>query len=81
MINVIIADHQAILRAGVAKVLAVKDDVRIVAQPQTSEQMLNALERLRAHVLLVSTFFLSDFAEIQAQIKRKFNRYRSPRRE
>jgi len=66
MINVIIADHQAIFRAGVAKVLAVEDDFRIVGQPQTSEQMLNALERLRAHVLLVSTFFLPDFGEIQA---------------
>ena len=66
MINVIIADHQAIFRAGVAKVLAVEDDLRIVGQPQTAEQMLNALERLRAHVLLVSTHFLPQFPEIQA---------------
>jgi DNA-binding NarL/FixJ family response regulator len=66
MINVIIADHQAIFRAGVAKVLAVEDDLRIVGQPRTSEQMLNALEHLRAHVLVVSTHFLPDFAEIQA---------------
>ena len=66
MINVIIADHQAIFRAGVAKVLAVEDDLRIVAQPQTTEQMLNTLERLRAQVLLISTFFLPEFAEIQS---------------
>lgn len=70
MINVIIADHQAIFRAGVAKVLAVEDDLRIVGQPQTTEQMLNALERLRAHVLLVSTFFLPEFAEIQSLTSR-----------
>jgi DNA-binding NarL/FixJ family response regulator len=70
MINIIIADHQAIFRAGVAKVLAVEDDVRIVAQPQTLEQTLNALERLRAHVLLVSTFFLPDFTGIQALTKK-----------
>ena len=70
MINVIIADHQAIFRAGVAKVLAVEDDLRIVGQPQTTEQMLNALERLRAHVLLVSTFFLPEFAEIQVLTSR-----------
>jgi len=37
MINIIIADHQAIFRAGVAKVLAVEDDLRIVGQPQTTE--------------------------------------------
>jgi DNA-binding NarL/FixJ family response regulator len=66
MINVIIADHQAIFRAGVAKVLAVEDDIRIVGQPQSHEQMLNALERLRARVLLVSTSFLPLFAEIKA---------------
>jgi DNA-binding NarL/FixJ family response regulator len=65
MTNVIIADHQAIFRAGVAKVLAVEDDIRIVGQPQSHEQMLNALEHLRAHVLLVSTNFLPLFAEIR----------------
>lgn len=66
MINIVIADHQAIFRAGVAKVLAVEDDLRIVGQPQTTEQMLNTLERLRVHVLLVSTYFLPEFPEIQA---------------
>src|ERR1035438_6674763 len=66
MINVIIADQQAIFRAGVAKVMAVEDDFRIVGQPQSPEQMLNALEHLRAHVLLVSSSFMSLFSEIQA---------------
>lgn len=65
MINVIIADHQAIFRAGVAKVLAVEDDIRIVGQPQSHEQVMNALDHLRAHVLLISTSFLPLFAEIQ----------------
>jgi|SRR5580700_7803514 DNA-binding NarL/FixJ family response regulator len=65
MINVIIADYQAIFRAGVAKVLAVEDDIRIVGQPQSSGQMLNAIEHLRAHVLLISTSFLPQFSEIQ----------------
>jgi len=70
MINVIIADHQAIFRAGVAKVLAVEDDVRIVGQPRSPEQMLNALERLRTHVLLISTTFLPMFVEIQEMAAR-----------
>jgi DNA-binding NarL/FixJ family response regulator len=65
MINVIIADHQAIFRTGVSKVLAVEDDIRIVAQPHSHEQMLNALEHLSAHVVLVSTNFLPLFARIQ----------------
>jgi len=66
MINVIIADHQAIFRAGVAKVLAVEDDLRIVGQPQSPDQMMNALERLRARVLLISTSFMPLFSEIHA---------------
>ena len=47
MINVIIADHQAIFRAGIAKVLAVEEDIRIVGQPQAPEQLLNALDKLQ----------------------------------
>jgi DNA-binding NarL/FixJ family response regulator len=65
MINVIIADHQAIFRAGVAKVLAVEEDIRIVGQPQSPEQMLNALDKLRWHVLVLSTSFLDSLAQIQ----------------
>ncbi len=66
MINVIIADHQAIFRAGIAKVLAVEEDMRIVGQPQSPEQLLNALDKLRSHVLILSTSFLPLLPEIQA---------------
>jgi DNA-binding NarL/FixJ family response regulator len=65
MINVIIADHQAIFRAGIAKVLAVEEDIRIVGQPQSAEQLLNSLQKLRSHVLILSTNFLSLLPEIQ----------------
>jgi DNA-binding NarL/FixJ family response regulator len=71
MINLIIADHQAIFRAGVAKVLAVEDDIRIVGQPHSAEQMLNALERLRVHVLLVATSFLPVYSDIQLLTARR----------
>ena len=65
MINVILADHEAIFRAGAARVLAVEDDLRIVGQPQSSMQMLNALEQLHPHVLLVSNQFLPALLEKQ----------------
>jgi DNA-binding NarL/FixJ family response regulator len=65
MINVIIADHQAIFRAGIAKVLAVEEDIRIVGQPQSNEQLLNALDKLRPRVLVLASSFLSLLAEIQ----------------
>jgi DNA-binding NarL/FixJ family response regulator len=65
MINVVIADHQAIFRAGIAKVLAVEEDMRIVGQPQSAEQLLNVLEKLRSRVLIFSTSFLPLLPEIQ----------------
>jgi DNA-binding NarL/FixJ family response regulator len=71
MINVIIADHQAIFRAGIAKVLAVEEDIRIVGQPQSPEQLLNALEKLRSHVLILSSGFLSLLPEVQAIANRQ----------
>jgi DNA-binding NarL/FixJ family response regulator len=64
MINVIIADHQSIFRAGIAKVLAVEEDIRIVGQPQSAEQLLNALEKLRLRVLILSTKFLPSLPEV-----------------
>jgi len=70
MINVIIADHQAIFCAGMAKVLAVEEDIRIVAQPQAPEQLLNALDRLRPQVLVLASSFVSILPEVQ-EIARK----------
>ena len=66
MLKVILADNQAIFRAGAAKVLAVEDDLRIVAQAQTLEQMQMALERFRAGVLIVSPALSSELAQIIA---------------
>lgn len=65
MINVVIADHQAIFRAGIAKVLAVEEDFRIVGQPQAPEQLLNALDKLRARVVILSSSFVSLLPQVQ----------------
>jgi DNA-binding NarL/FixJ family response regulator len=54
MLKLILADNQAIFRAGIAKVLAVEDEMRIVAQAQTPEQMMMALDKFRAGVLIVA---------------------------
>ena len=61
MLKLILADNQAIFRAGIAKVLAVEDEMRIVAQAQTSEQMFMALDKFRAAVLVVAGGFHADF--------------------
>jgi DNA-binding NarL/FixJ family response regulator len=64
MLKIILADNQAIFRAGIAKVLAVEDDVRIVAQAQSVEQMTIALEKFRASILVFASSFLPNLDTI-----------------
>ncbi len=64
MMKLILADSQGIFRAGMAKVLAVEEDMRIVAQTQTPEQMFSALEKLRPSVLICGANFHPDLAAI-----------------
>src|SRR5438132_12130239 len=72
MLKLILADNQAIFRAGIAKVLAVEDEMRIVAQAQTQEQMFMALVKFRAAVLIVAGGFHSDFnSGLRASTKAK----------
>jgi len=65
MINIIVADHEPIFRAGIARLLAAEDDFCITAQPRSAVQLLNALAKLRSHVVILSTTFLYLLAEIQ----------------
>jgi len=69
--NIVIADHQAIFRAGVAKILAVEDDLRIVGQPKSLEQLHVCLEKLRPKVLLLSSGFDNTLIEIVTEAKRR----------
>lgn len=72
MVKLILADNQAIFRAGIAKVLAVEDDMRIVAQAQTLEQLLMAIDKFRTAVVVVASNFHPDLAPIaQASAKSK----------
>jgi DNA-binding NarL/FixJ family response regulator len=72
MLKLILADNQAIFRAGIAKVLAVEDEMRIVAQAQTVEQMNMAIDKFRAAVLIVAGGFVSDFNSLaQAVVRAK----------
>lgn len=70
MIKLILADNQAIFRAGIAKVLAVEEDIRIVSQAQSTEQMFIALEKLRANVLIVASHFASDLRTVVETARR-----------
>ena len=69
MLKIILADNQAIFRAGIAKVLAVEDDVRIVAQAQTVEQAMIAIEKFRGSVMIYASSFLPDTARLGAMAR------------
>jgi DNA-binding NarL/FixJ family response regulator len=66
MLKIILADNQAIFRAGIAKVLAVEDDVRIVAQAQTAEQAMIAVEKFRGSIMIYASSFLPDTEHLAA---------------
>ncbi|HEY6251210.1 MAG TPA: response regulator transcription factor [Candidatus Angelobacter sp.] len=74
MLKIILADNQAIFRTGVAKVLAVEDDLRIVAQAESSEKMMMALEKFHASVMIFGSDLqanLQDVVEAARRIKTK----------
>lgn len=72
MLKLVVADKQPVFRAGIAKVLAVEDEMRIVAQAQTPEQIPMALERFRPNVVVCSVNFYPDvqsLAQAVAKVK------------
>lgn len=51
-IRVIVADSQAIFRAGLRKIFAVEDDIRVVGQAETLEQAITAAKKFSAEILI-----------------------------
>src|SRR6059058_1991462 len=51
-IRVIVADSQAIFRAGLRKIFAVEDDIRVVGQAESLSQALAAAKKFSAEILI-----------------------------
>jgi DNA-binding NarL/FixJ family response regulator len=51
-IRVIVADSQAIYRAGLRKIFALEDDLRVVGQAETMPQTISAVQKFSADVLI-----------------------------
>src|SRR5437016_4609585 len=64
MLKIVLADNQTMFRAGAAKVLAVEDDLRVVAQAQSGEQLTMALERFRPGVAVFSAALDIDLEKL-----------------
>lgn len=71
MIDVIVADDHELFRTGIEEVLAVADDIRLLAKPQSPEQLLNTLKELKPHVLLLSANFLPVLSGIRPILEKR----------
>ena len=66
MLKMVLADKQAIFRAGIAKVLGVEDEIRIVAQVQSTDQIPMSLEKFRPNVLAFAANLAPNLKELIA---------------
>lgn len=69
MNKVILADSQAIFRAGTAKVLAMEDDFRIIAQCMDLDRMFHAVATFPGSILLFAASMRSDLTRLRALLE------------
>jgi DNA-binding NarL/FixJ family response regulator len=70
-IRVIVADTQAIFRAGLRKVFAVEDDIRVVGQAETMAQTIAAVKRFSADLLILEAALAANPAEAVSELLRQ----------
>ena len=58
-IRVLLADSQAIYRVGMRKIFALEDDIRVVAQAETLDNLFAALARFPTDVVLLEGALIS----------------------
>ena len=67
-IRVIVADSQAIFRAGLRKIFAVEDDIRVVGQAETLPQAIAAAKKFAAEILILEAALAERPAEALQEI-------------
>jgi DNA-binding NarL/FixJ family response regulator len=69
-IRVILADSQAIYRVGIRKVFALEDDLRVVAQADSLENLRAAVERFPSHIVLLEGGLLTGTTNVIPELLR-----------
>ena len=59
-IRVIVADTQAIFRAGLRKIFALEDDIRVVGQAESLSQTVSAIKKFSADILIFEAALASN---------------------
>src|SRR6266849_2757552 len=67
-IRVIVADSQAIFRAGLRKIFAVEDDIRVVGQAETLPQAVSAANKFSAEILIFEAALAENPVEAVQEI-------------
>jgi two-component system, NarL family, nitrate/nitrite response regulator NarL len=71
LIRVIVADTQAIFRAGLRKIFALEDDIRVVGQAETLPQTQSAITKFSADILIFESALAPNPVEAVAEILRQ----------
>src|SRR5579871_5174392 len=70
-VRVIVADTQAIFRAGLRKIFALEDDIRVVGQAETLAQTQSAVAKFSADVLIFESALTPNPVESVADLLRQ----------
>jgi DNA-binding NarL/FixJ family response regulator len=69
-IRVILADTQAIFRAGLRKIFALEDDIRVVAQAESLDQTVTAIQKFSADIVIFEAALATDPADAVSDLLR-----------
>jgi DNA-binding NarL/FixJ family response regulator len=70
-IRVIVADTQAIFRAGLRKIFALEDDIRVVGQAESLEQTVSAIQKFSADVVIFEAALVPNPVDAVSDILRQ----------
>src|ERR1700757_5396114 len=69
-IRVIVADTQAIFRAGLRKIFALEDDIRVVGQAESYSQTLTAVKKFSGDILIFEAALSANPSDAVGEILR-----------
>ncbi|MBV8476472.1 MAG: response regulator transcription factor [Acidobacteria bacterium] len=69
-IRVILADSQAIFRAGLRKVFALEDDIRVIGQAETYSQALSAIQKFSSDIVMFESALADNPSDAVAEMLR-----------
>jgi DNA-binding NarL/FixJ family response regulator len=69
--RIILADSQAIYRVGIRKILALEDDLRVVAQAENLQGLHAAVQRFPTDIVLLEGSLLAGTTDVIPEILRK----------